>query len=125
MKTLYKYINEKFQITKDSKYVANNQDVYDATSFAPGDILVAVFSYSMTLVKFYKVIANNGKTVTTVQIPSKIASGNYFQGTCVPDESNISNDQIKTRIRKGNVLKISDYRCRLWNGEPEMFDHLD
>lgn len=123
MKSLIRYINEKFQVAKNMR--TPDIDPYSAKDFAPDDILVATFHYSMILVKFYKVLANNGKTVKVIELGDKIDSGSYMRGTCVPETDKTVGDPISVRIKKSGSLYIKNYFCKLWDGESVEFDHLD
>lgn len=104
----------------------------DPEYFNVGNILVSVFSYSMTLVTFYKIEKKIGKKTFLLQpIKEKIVSGDGMQGKCVPDEHCIAyGEPIKVmasrrdgKLREG---KSSGYHSMyLWNDKPVWFTNLD
>ena len=129
MKSLITYITEKLDIND----VSLRPDYCDDPAlFKKGDILVSIFSYSMTLVSFYKVDMRSGaKTLYLKEVGSKIVEGDGMRGKCVPEEDNIiSKETLKVMVsRKDGKLRAGKglgYRAMYrWNGVPVAFDHMD
>lgn len=110
--------------------VPAERDPEDARYFVVGDVLYEIYSYSMTLVYFYKIVAQpSPKTYELVEIPSKIVSGDGFTGYCEPDFSkfNENDERIRVRIRQNNTICTDKYHgyCRLWDGKAKYYDRLD
>ena len=91
------------------------------SNYKVGDVLVHVFSYNMTFVKFYQVVevSKTGKTMKFARIDDRIVEGNGMFGKVVarPDEFIESTDNLKT-VRTSRSPAI-------WNGEPMYFNTID
>lgn len=127
MKAIDKFLVEKLHIDDkaDPKQKSKRDD---PTQWKVGDIVTAVFHYSMTLVEFYEIIKVTGKSFTFKKLKQKIASGNGMQGTCEPipgEYDERDSKPVTARINKWGSVKIRDYYCYWWDGKPEHFDHLD
>jgi len=90
------------------------------SEFKVGDVVVTVFSYNMTFVKFWKVVnmTKTGKTLTMRRVTSVETcpkGSNGFYGTCVAGNHFLNDADVKTLARK----------CRKWEGEPMYFNSLD
>lgn len=123
MKELDKFLFEKLKISDDSEYMDSN----DKKNWKVGDIVVAEFHWSMTLVDFYEITKTTGKTFTMKKLKQKIVSGNGQEGKCEPikGEYEKNEPEVRARINKYGYVKIRDYYCDLWNGDPVYFSHLD
>ena len=86
-----------------------------------GDIIVDVFSYNMTFVKFYQIteVSKTGKTIKFLRIDSRIVEGNGMFGKVVARPDEFIEPASSTR------------QCRtsrspaIWNGEPMYFNTID
>ena len=127
MKTLDNFLVEKLHI--DDKANPNQKPKRDdPDQWKVGDIVTAVFHYSMTLVEFYEIIKATGKSFTFKKLKQKIVSGNGMQGACEPilgEYDERDSKPVTARINKWGSVKIRDYYCHWWDGKPENFDHLD
>ena len=97
-----------------------------------GDVLSCVWGYSMIIVDFYRVTKVLPSSDKIEKLQSKIASGDSFQGTCVPTDKAVKSDVDGRTYRvlfdsKGEpALKISSYAyAHPWDGRPKMFDSMD
>lgn len=127
MKNLSDILLEKLVVNTKSE--AENIDPEDPTKWIVGDVLVTTGGYSMLLVHFYKITKATGKSFKVRELKQKIVSGNGMQGKCVAIRNEFIDDKeiqcrIVTRGSKAHV-KIDDHYAKLWDGEPEYFDHLD
>jgi len=127
MKAIDKFLVEKLHIDDkaDPKQKSKRDD---PTQWKVGDIVTAVFHYSMTLVEFYEIIKATGKSFTFKKLKHKIVSGNGMQGTCEPipgEYDERDSKPVTARINKWGSVKIRDYYCYWWDGKPEHFDHMD
>lgn len=126
MKEIRKFLIEKLVINKDT--IEKKPKRNDPLQWKVGDIVVATYHYSMTLVDFYEIIKATGKSFTFRKLKDKVVSGNSMQGTCValPGEYDDREEKdVTARINKYGSVKIRDYYCSWWDGTPEHFDHLD
>jgi hypothetical protein len=100
-----------------------------------GKILVDSWGYSMTIVDYYKVVKDTGKTLQVQEIGTKILDGGGMCGTCVLDE-NIVRDEKLYRVYKridsnGNgylvssLDKSSRHYLDIWDGQPNNYNKLD
>lgn len=92
-----------------------------------GDILVTVFSYTMTIPSFYQVVGLKGKTTIIVkELAKRAVDGNGWQGKEIPEKDNFIKGakEIPVRIIKG-WPKIDKLIARKWDGNPVAYDHLD
>ncbi len=131
MKSLKTYIIEKLDINNinlnNSRAGSDNPD-----DFKVGDILVSIFSYSMILVEFYKVIKKSGaKTFYLERIGQNIVSGDGMRGTCEPNEKiGYMDEPLKVMVgRKDGKLregKSGGYHAMyIYDNKPVAFDHMD
>lgn len=127
MKSIVDFFTEAL-IKKDTKIDKNSyKKTDDPNTWTVGDTLYGVYSYSMTLPYFYKIVKKSGKTFTLVELSAKLASGHYNGNFSeVPDDSKLEKDlkgeQIRTRINKFNRLAVRHYSSKinlhLWDGKP-------
>lgn len=122
MKQIKDYIIEKYLINNDVKDESARSD--DPSTWNTGDILVGIMSYSMVLVKFFKIVRRTAKKFVVVELEDKVVKGNSLQGQCIADPSQEGKTR-EGRLNKWGTLVIDSYRCKLWDGEPVWFDHLD
>ena len=97
-----------------------------------GKILVSRYGYSVSLVKFYKIVKKTAKSVTLQEMKYKFVSSDGYnqQGMVVP-----TNEKEDTRIISRRVLdsdseapyvKIDNYsRAYVWNNQPVWYDSCD
>ena len=119
MKDLNQFIIEKYLIDKDTKI--NDPKVDDPSTWDVGDILVGTISYSMTLVKFFKIKRRTAKKFDVVELADD-ARGMY--GECSPIEDK-EGKAYSGRLNKYGTVVIDNYRCYLWDGNPVYYNHLD
>lgn len=122
-------ISEKLSI--DSIMPENTESTSDIEEFNIGDILVSVFSYTMTFVEFYKIVKKSGKKTFYLEpIASTIVKGDGMQGECVPKQPiECAGEEIKIMASRDGKLrggKSHGYRpMYTYDGKPVYFDHLD
>jgi len=120
---LSKYIVEKLsKINKDTKLDNTGPETWEV-----GDIIVATFTYNMTLVKFYEIVKRTNKSFTLRQLKDKVVKGDSMQGEMVPIEGEYDKreNDVVARLNKWGSVKVNGYYCRRWDGEPVFFTHLD
>ena len=129
MKELSSYISEKLDLNdvslSNSRAGSDNPD-----DFKEGDILVSIFNQSMTLVNFYKIIKKIGsKTFLLQGVYDKVVSGNKMKGECIPDITNMLNEEPKKFMvsRKDGKLRggksIDCYKAMyIYDDKPIAFD---
>jgi hypothetical protein len=83
-----------------------------------GDILVSIFGYDARIATFYRVVGTTPKSVKVVELIDKINTGDWTDGTSIPDpQSRLGN--MNTKRLKGDCLDMGTYGyARLWNGTP-------
>lgn len=102
--------------------MANSNEI-----FKVGDILVAEWGYSMSLVNFYKVTALVGKaTVELVSIGKHWVDGNGWTGYVMPNlDEEIEDTVIRKRVN-GESVKITNHQfAHKWNGNKVFENHMD
>jgi len=117
------YIIEKLsKINKDTKLDNTGPETWEV-----GDIIVATFSYSMTIVKFYEIIKRTNKSFTLRQLKDKVVKGDGMQGEMVAIEGEYEKGEkdVIARINKFGSVKFDSYYCNRWDGKPVWFSHLD
>ena len=126
MKNLNNYIIEKLKLNDNIK-TQTEKKVDDPTTWDVGDIVVATWGYSMTIVDFYQIIKATGKSFTLRELEQKIVHGDGQRGESVPIEGKFNEREkpINVRINKYGSVKIDRAYCRLWTGQPVSFDHMD
>lgn len=124
MINLSKYIFEKLSINKDTKIKDPNAK---PDKWEVGDIVVCIFSGSMTLVKFCEIVKRTNKSFTLKRLKDKVVKGDGMQGKKIPIEGEYEkNDkEIIGRVNKWGHVKADSYFCSLWDGEPVWFSNLD
>lgn len=92
-----------------------------------GDILVCKFGYNCTLVEFFKIIKMTEKTVTVVEIESKIVEDDdYGQAGKVIPTDNVIGSPIRRKIGEYQNIKLDSYKyAYIWDGKPVDFDTYD
>ena len=125
MKNIVNFVLEKLQINKDT--TLEKTDPSDPSKWKEGDIITAVFHYSMTLVDFYEITKATGKSFRMRKLNQKITRGHGQEGYCqpIPGEYAKDKEEVLVRVNKWNRVKIKDYYCHKWNGGDEFFSHLD
>lgn len=117
------YIIEKLnKIDKDTKLDNTGPETWEV-----GDIIVATFTYSMTLVEFYEIVKRTSKSFTLRRLKDKIVKGNGMEGKMVAIEGEYKSGEkdVVARLNKFGDVKIKDYRCKRWDGDPVFFTRLD
>ena len=126
MKTLNNYLNEAL-IKKDTKLgEAKPKDPGDPSTWQVGDILCGVWSYSMTIPYFYKILKRTSKSFTLAELDKKLSSGHY-NGMYeeIPDEKKIVGKPQNVRINKWGSVKVGRVSLSLWDGKPVSGCDLD
>ena len=103
MKQIKDYIIEKYLINNDVKDESARSD--DPSTWNTGDILVGIMSYSMVLVKFFKIVRRTAKKFVVVELEDKVVKGNSLQGQCIADPSQ------EGKTREGRCHKGRDRPC--------------
>ncbi len=93
----------------------------------PGTILHSCWGYNMTIVDFYKIVSNNGKTVVMERLGKSHTGGDGCGqfGHCVPAPG--KGETIRRRFNKWGGLKgyyDSEY-LSIWDGKPCYFNYMD
>ena len=122
MKNLKNFIIEKYLIDIDSKDETPDQN--DPSTWQKDDILVGTMGYSMTLIQFFKILRRTSKKFDVIELGQKIVKGDGMQGEAIADE-NKTGKKLSGRLNKYGSVIIDSYRCRLWDGNPVWFTHLD
>ena len=121
MENINTYILEKLRINKNIE-ISDKVDPYDARNYKIGDIICVVYQYSSRHVHFFKITGFKGKTIVQMkELKKKTVSGDWQNGSCVPTEEIIDSEDTIAKINNKGRLKLKDYFCYLWNGEPEDF----
>jgi hypothetical protein len=122
-------ISEKLSI--DSISLEKEESTDNIEDFKVGDILVSVFSYTMTIVEFFKIVKKSGKKTFYLQpIAREVVSGDNMRGKCAPKQPiEYICDEIRiigSRDGKLRGGKSPGYRpMYTYTGEPVYFDHMD
>ncbi len=119
MQNIYQYIIEKLHIS-NGMTTKGSKDPYDARNYEVGDIICAVYQYNSRHVHFFKIKKLTGKaTVEMIELSKRRVSGDWQNGSCVPDDNDEIGEILKARINNKGRLKFNDFFCYLWNGQPE------
>lgn len=121
MKILSEFVLEKLNVGKRK----DKSDPEDPTTWIPGDILYVSWGYDMTIIDFYEVIANNGKTLQVRELKSRNSGGQY--GKTEPQVNTYANDKIwKCRINAVHkYVKCDGHFLRYWCGESMHYNYMD
>lgn len=97
-----------------------------------GEILVSRYGYSVSLVKFYKIIRKTAKTVTLQEMKYKFVSSDGYnqQGFVEPTNEKEDTRIISRRVldidSKSPYVKIDNYsRAYLWDKKAVWYDSCD
>ena len=83
-----------------------------------GDTLVSIFGYDARIATFYKVVGFTPKSVKVAQFIDTINTGNWDDGTSVPNPQSRMGKVVTKRL-KGEALDMGTYGfARVWNGTP-------
>ena len=132
LKLATKLSGEKVSATKSETTNATKTETAPVSKYGlkPGDILSAVWGYSMTIVEYYKVVAiPSPSKVELVELAHNVVKGSADSGggmQVMPDAEKEMGKHIIKQIVKGRdeygpawYVKIND-SCKLtpWDGEP-------
>lgn len=128
-KLLIDSISEKLSI--DSISLEKEESTDNIEEFKVGDILVSTFSYTMTIVEFFKIVKKSGKKTFYLQpIAQEVVSGDSMQGKCAPKQpiAYAGKEEKFMGSRDGKLRggKSPGYRpMYTYIGDPVYFDHMD
>ena len=128
---LYEYIQEGLKVNSKSKFTSQ-KDKSNPYNWEIGDVIYCVYSYTMTLPYFFKIVKKTPKGFGIVELSQKIVSG-HRNGSfeVIPDDSKLSEDlkgKVKTcRIGKNDTVKFGYDRLTMyyWDGKPVWGDDMD
>ena len=129
MKNIGQFIFEKLKLNSQSKLNTTTQifDANDPSTWQVGDILCGVWSYTMIVPHFYKILKRTPKSFTIIELKQKLVSGHYNgQYKVIPKTPHASEGTpITARINKRGGVKVGNIYVHKWNGEPLHGDDMD
>lgn len=122
MKHIKQFIFEKLKLNNQSKLNnTSDEDLTDNTKWKVGDILCGVWSYSMTIPYFYKILKRTAKSFTIIELKTKIVSGHFNgQYEVMPEYPyKVDNDEkpITARIKKDGYVYANKVHLNKWDGK--------
>lgn len=99
-------------------------------TFKEGQILCAIWGYSMRLVSYWKVTKVTAHFATVIPLASEETAEGFLTGTSVPIINKIRPHgevkRAKIHRRDGRPeLRIESQCLRAWDGSPQHFNHCD
>ena len=128
MKNIIEYITEKLKLNNQSELNdTSEEDLNDPSKWKQGDILCGIWSYTMVIPYFYKILKRTPKSFTIVELKKKLSSGHYNgQFTVVPEEPHKTEDKpVTARINKWGGVSVKNVTLHKWDGKPLHGDDMD
>lgn len=91
-----------------------------------GNILVASWGYSMTLVDFYEVVAVTAHGATLEMVGSTVVDGDAgYSGRVIANPEQRTGKMTKVRVPADNSPKVGNTWARPWDGSSQYFNRVD